>query len=157
MSPRRPSILPPVPTRRLGARVLALLVFLSPLTPAAGQTRALASCDGIRHDRKARKRVRTESGRIDGDQRLADARRRTLGIEKRRRLIGVVRACKPGAEKLDHERQRRSLGIAERHHGAGKRDFRVCRRPTFDIERPAFRYRLAFLSRSHDLAARYLG
>ena len=42
MSPRRPSILPPVPTRRLGARALALLVFLSPLTPAAAQTAAAA-------------------------------------------------------------------------------------------------------------------
>jgi hypothetical protein len=37
MSPRRPSILPPAPTRRLGACALALVALLAPLTPAAAQ------------------------------------------------------------------------------------------------------------------------
>src|SRR5690348_6202390 len=42
MSPRRPSILPPVPTRRLGACALALVALLTPLSAAAAQTAAAA-------------------------------------------------------------------------------------------------------------------
>ena len=94
--------------------------------------------------------------RVERDDELPRHRRRPLGVEIARRLGRKVRAGQPGGNEFHHQRERRALGVTERHHRAGERLVCICRRPAVDIQRPAFGDRLAFLRRRHHVAARDL-
>ncbi len=91
--------------------------------------------------------------RIDQDDRLADAGWVTFRFEERRGFVGVVRPDQSGSEELHHEGEGRSLGLSDWDHCAGQSSFRIRCRPPLAVQSPAFRYRLALLAGSHNLAA----
>jgi hypothetical protein len=88
---------------------------------------------------------------------LTGRRRRALGVEKRRCLGGEIRAGQSGGQKLDHQRERRAFGVAEREHGPAQGRIGVGGRPALLVQRPTVRDRLAFLLEGEDIAARHFG
>ena len=96
--------------------------------------------------------------RIDGDECLADARAVAFLGEEGVGLGADRRAGERGADQLEHEREHRALGAADRKEAAAlDRLLRVGGRLAVGAERPAFRDALAFAHRHHDAAAHHGG
>src|SRR5262245_34980943 len=93
--------------------------------------------------RKARQCVATKRGGIEQDDQLTGAGRRALGVKKGRGFGREIRAGEPGGKELNHQRERRALGVTERQHGAAERRVRIGGRPAGVVERPALGNSLA--------------
>ena len=97
-----------------------------------------------------------EGFRVDREHGMTDARF-VAGPEVRIVLEAECSTGQSATQHFDDEREHGAFHAADRIETARQRRLRIGRRTAFAIERPAQRYRLAFLRIQHDLAAHDFG